>query len=263
MSNPKKTHELIRQNEQIVKKSQKHDANLQKNSTLYFQVGLIICLFMVYGLFEMKFESEIPKESSFNFDPEPEEIRIENFKIYVEPVKEVQPEPKKSNKLIDKVEEIDNDAPLEEAMNIKTADQNTTSKPIAIGDIIVEGPPVDQPPVDFVSVEEVPVYPGCENKKTNLDKRKCMSEKITKLVQRKFDTNLGSELGLSGKQVIRTQFKIDKTGHVTDIKTRGTHPDLEKEAERVINNIPEMTPGKQRDKNVGVIYTLPIVFSVQ
>ena len=67
MSNPKKTHELIRQNEQIVKKSQKHDANLQKNSTLYFQVGLIICLFMVYGLFEMKFESEIPKESSFNF----------------------------------------------------------------------------------------------------------------------------------------------------------------------------------------------------
>ncbi|WP_405293812.1 energy transducer TonB [Algibacter sp. Ld11] len=263
MSNPKKTHELIRQNEQIVKKSQKHDANLQKNSTLYFQVGLIVCLFMVYGLFEMKFESEIPKESGFVFEPESEEIRIENYQVYVEPVKEIQAEPQKSTKLINKVIEIENGAPLKEALNIKTADENITSKAVAIGDVIVEGPPIEEPPVDFISVEEVPIYPGCENKKSNLDKRKCMSEKITKLVQKKFDTDLGSKLGLSGKQVIRTQFKIDKTGRVTEIKTRGTHPDLEKEAERVINKIPEMTPGKQRDKNVGVIYTLPIVFSVQ
>jgi protein TonB len=74
---------------------------------------------------------------------------------------------------------------------------------------------------------------------------------------------LGSELGLSGKQVIRTQFKIDKTGRINDIQVRGTHPDLEKEAERVINIIPEMTPGKQVDKNVGVIYTLPIIFHAQ
>ena len=115
----------------------------------------------------------------------------------------------------------------------------------------------------FIRVEQVPIYPGCENKKTNEDKRKCMSDKITQLVQKKFNTGLGSELGLTGKQTIRTQFKIDKTGRVTDINVRGTHPELEDEAKRVINNIPEMTPGKQHDKNVGVIYTLPIVFDVQ
>jgi len=263
MRNPKETHELIRQNEQIVKKPQKHDANLQKNSTIYFQIGLILCLFMVYGLFEMKFETELPKETVMAFDSEPEEIRIENFKIYVEPIKEVQPEPKKSTKVIDKITQIEDDDPVKEVLNIKTPDENITPSPVEIKDIIVGKAPIDETPVDFVSVEEVPIYPGCENKKTNKDKRKCMSEKITKLVQKKFDTNLGDELGLSGKQVIRTQFKIDKTGHVTDIKTRGTHPDLEKEAQRVINTLPEMTPGKQRDKNVGVIYTLPIVFSVQ
>ena len=38
MKTPKKTLDLIRQNEQVVKKSQKHDANLQKNSVLFFQV---------------------------------------------------------------------------------------------------------------------------------------------------------------------------------------------------------------------------------
>ncbi|WP_147678298.1 energy transducer TonB [Algibacter pacificus] len=263
MRNPKETHELIRQNEQIVKKPQKHDANLQKNSTFYFQIGLILCLFMVYGLFEMKFETELPKETVMTFDSEPEEIRIENFKIYVEPIKEVQPESKKSTKVIDKIIQIEDDNPVKEVLKIKTPEENIPSSPVEIKDIIVGKAPIDETPVDFISVEEVPIYPGCENKKTNKDKRKCMSEKITKLVQKKFDTNLGDELGLSGKQVIRTQFKIDKTGHVTDIKTRGTHPDLEKEAQRVINTLPEMTPGKQRDKNVGVIYTLPIVFSVQ
>jgi protein TonB len=263
MSNQKKTHELIRQNEQIVKKSQKHDANLQKNSTLYFQIGLIICLFLVYGLFEMKFQTHRPTDYTYGFEPEPEEIQIENYRVYVEPVKELLLNPQKSTKLIDEIIIVDDKEPLKTALNIETAEENTTSDPLAISDILVEGPPIEEQPVDFISVEEVPIYPGCENKKSNLDKRKCMSEKITKLVQKKFNTNLGSELGLSGKQVIRTQFKIDKTGHVTEIKTRGTHPDLEQEAARVINKIPEMTPGKQRDKNVGVIYTLPIVFSVQ
>jgi len=41
----KKVHKLVGKNEQVVKKSQKHDANLQNNSTLYFQVGLILTLF--------------------------------------------------------------------------------------------------------------------------------------------------------------------------------------------------------------------------
>ena len=263
MSNQKKTHELIRQNEQNVKKPQKHDANLRKNSTLYFQIGLIICLFLVYGLFEMKFETDIPVESGYVYEPTTEEIRIENFSVYVEPVEEMKSEPQKSIKIINKIIEVDNNEDLKEVFNIKTPDENTTSDAIGINDIVVDSPPIDETPFDFISVEEVPVYPGCENRTTNLAKRKCMSEKITKLVQKKFNTNLGSELGLSGKQVIRTQFKIDKTGHVTEIKTRGTHPDLEEEAARVINKIPEMTPGKQRDKNVGVIYTLPIVFSVQ
>src|SRR5690606_18006298 len=61
MSTPKKTHDIIRQNEHVVKKSQKHDTNLQKNSIFYFQVGLVVSLLAAYGLFEMKFQYEIQK----------------------------------------------------------------------------------------------------------------------------------------------------------------------------------------------------------
>ena len=62
---------------------------------------------------------------------------------------------------------------------------------------------------------------------------------------------------------IDVQFKIDQTGKVVDIKTRAPHPALEKEAKRVINKIPEMKPGMQQDKPVGVLYNLPIKFNVQ
>ena len=58
-------------------------------------------------------------------------------------------------------------------------------------------------------------------------------------------------------------FTIDENGVVTDIQSRGPHPKLEKEAERVVKLLPKMEPGKQRKQNVKVKYTLPIVFTVQ
>jgi len=264
MSIRKKTHELIRQNEQIVKKSQKHDANLQKNSTLYFQVGLIVCLLVAYGLLEMKFETTIPNYGCPTLELEDfAEVSIENFKVYEEPLKEEVIKPQKKVVLTNPPKIVENDFELKKVINVITGEQNTSSEepldPSSIN-VFTLPEPVD---VDFMRIEQVPIYPGCEKKKTNDDRRKCMSDKITKLVQRKFDTDLGGELGLSGKQVIQTQFKIDKTGRVIDIKTRSVHSKLEKEAERVINRIPEMIPGKQRDISVGVIYNLPIVFFVQ
>lgn len=261
MSNPKKTHEPIRQNGEIVKKSQKHDANLRKNSSLYFQIGLIVCLLAAYGLLEMKFEKAIPKIADIQPPNVTYVAEMPLFRpevaVVEEPVKQKASKPKN-----DDYEVVPDTAPDD---FIDKPEKPTVSvvKPLNTGDVTLVDKPVEPEDVIFEKIEQVPIYPGCEKKKTNDEKRKCMSDKITQLIQKKFNANLGSELGLSGKQVIRTQFKIDKTGHVKDIQVRGTHPDLEKEAERVINIIPEMTPGKQRDKNVGVIYTLPIVFQVQ
>ncbi|WP_345004210.1 energy transducer TonB [Snuella lapsa] len=245
-------------------KSQKHDANLQKNSTLYFQVGLIVCLLFSYGLLEMKFETVVPKDLGEILPPDdPFEMVVPKFKIYEEPKTEVKI-PEKKVVLTLPPEIIDNsDNDKKETLKVITEEQNTTTDPaLNPGDITVVDLP-DETDVDFVLVEQVPIYPGCEKEKNNEGRRKCMSDKITKLVKRKFDTDLASDLGLTGMQVIYTQFKIDKNGHVTDIKTRAPHTELGNEAERVINNIPDMQPGKQRDRAVGVVYTLPIKFKVQ
>ena len=90
-----------------------------------------------------------------------------------------------------------------------------------------------------------------------------MSQKIQKFVQKKFNTELAGDLGLSGKQRISVIFKIDKNGNVTGVRSRAPHPRLEQEAARVINALPKMKPGKQRGKAVIVPYSLPIVFQVQ
>ena len=82
-------------------------------------------------------------------------------------------------------------------------------------------------------------------------------------MNRKFNTNLASDLGLSGRQRILVFFKIDKSGNVTQIQARAPHPGLEKEAKRVVGLLPKMQPGKQRGKPVTVPYSLPILFQVQ
>ena len=90
-----------------------------------------------------------------------------------------------------------------------------------------------------------------------------MSDKIAKFVQRKFNTDLAGDLGLTGRQRISVIFKIDKSGNVVGVRARAPHPRLEKEAQRVINLLPKMQPGKQRGKAVIVPYSLPIIFQVQ
>ena len=90
-----------------------------------------------------------------------------------------------------------------------------------------------------------------------------MSEKIAKFVQRKFNTELAGDLGLSGRQRISVIFKIDKSGNVTGVRARAPHPRLEKEAQRIIGKLPKMTPGKQRGRPVRVPFSIPITFKLQ
>ena len=117
--------------------------------------------------------------------------------------------------------------------------------------------------VPFAVIENVPIYPGCENAGNNAAKKKCMSDKVMKFVQKKFNTELANDLGLEGRQRISVQFKIDRNGNVVNVRARAPHPRLEQEAIKVVKALPKMTPGRQRGKAVGVLYALPILFQVE
>ncbi len=260
MNFQKENHEIVRQNDTIVKKSQKHDANLQKNTTLYFQIGLMLTLLAVYGLFEMKFESK-PIDLSFNEEIQDDLSMIDVPVIVIkDDVKKVQQKVKK-RKIFKHPIIKDNDEVIDKPEDLFVEPPTVNTPPIKVDDVPDVIDIIDE--VSIIAVEQVPVYPGCEGLSTNFDRRACMEQKLAKLIDRKFDREIASNYGLSGVQKIYVQFKIDKLGNVVDIKTRAPHKALAKEAEKVINKVPQMQPGKQAQKPVNVIYSLPIIFQVQ
>lgn len=115
--------------------------------------------------------------------------------------------------------------------------------------------------VPFGQIDKIPTFPGCEGMKDE-DAKKCFSNKVSVLVARRFNTKIAKDLGLFGKQIIKVQFKIDNTGNIVDVRSKAPHPDLEKEAIRVVNTLPQMIPGEHKGKKVAVKYSLPILFII-
>ena len=229
-------------------------ADVSKNASLYFAVGLALMLFLSYSALNHKtYDKSAIDIGKLDLDAElDEEIPLIDQLTPPPPP----PPPPAAPEVIEIVEDEEE---IEETVIESTeTDQN---EEIEIEEIEVEEIYEDVE-VPFSVIENVPEYPGCE-KGSNTEKRKCMSDKIAKFVQRKFNTDLAGDLGLSGRQRISVIFKIDKNGNVTGVRSRAPHPRLEKEAARVINMLPKMKPGRQRGKAVIVPYSLPITFQVQ
>ncbi len=91
-----------------------------------------------------------------------------------------------------------------------------------------------------------------------------MSAKIAEFVNKHFDIKKIESLNLPPKIYrVAVQFKIDKVGKVVGVRSRAPHPEIEKEAVRVVSNLPQMQAGKQRGEAAGVLYSLPIVFKIE
>jgi len=69
------------------------------------------------------------------------------------------------------------------------------------------------------------------------------------------------DFSIQGKVFV--QFVVWKDGTIKDVKVvKGAHKLLNKEALRVITNMPKWKPGKQRGKKVNARFTLPIKFRI-
>lgn len=183
---------------------------------LYFQVGLIVFLLVAYVLLEMKFETSIPNYGDLPDLGEPISVDIPVIRPETPVFNEPMDQKKSKSDDYEIVPDITPENPV-----LKEPSEPQVKAPIMGPDY---NPPLTDKPEDTdvpsIMIQDAPIYPGCEKAKTNSDRKKCMSDKITKLIQRKFEgSDIASDYGLTGKQKIDVQFKIDKTGHVTDIKT--------------------------------------------
>ena len=232
------------------KKNPKSDLN--RRSMIFFQLGMVLMLFITWRAIENKTydKAEITQDMLNLGDELDEDIPITDQNI---PPPPPPPAP-------EVIEVIEDEEDIEETI-IESAEVNQEEEIMEIEDI--EEVEEEIGDVPFAVIENVPIYPGCEKKKNNAEKKKCMSEKVQKFVQKKFNTDLAGDLGLEGRQRISVQFKIDKKGNVVNVRARAPHPKLEQEAVKVVKALPKMIPGKQRGTAVGVLYSLPILFQVE
>lgn len=240
-----------------VKKNPKADVG--KRSMLFFQIGLVVMLFLSWQAIEWKtydrnannygqldlgddLMEDVPVTQDLNIPPPP-------------PPPPPPPAP-------DVVDIIEDDSEEEETI-IESTETTPEAKIVEVQQIEEKVIEEEIEEVPFAVIENVPVYPGCENERTNDAKKKCMSDKVNVFIQRRFNTDLAGDLGLQGIQRIMVQFKIDPQGRVTEVRARAPHPRLEREAISVVEALPQMQPGRQRGKAVSVLYSLPIIFDVQ
>jgi len=231
-------------------------ADVSRNSSLYFAVGLALMLLITNLAINFKtYDKAVIDIGEVSMDEfQDEEIPITQQELLPPPP----PPPPAAPEVIEIVED---EVEVEETV-IESTETSQEEEIVEVEEVEVVEVEEDIE-VPFSVIENVPVFPGCEKKKGNNAKKACMSEKISRFVNKKFNTDLASELGLSGRQRINVIFKIDKSGNITNIRARAPHPGLEKEAKRVIGLLPKMQPGKQRGKSVTVPYSLPILFQVQ
>lgn len=102
----------------------------------------------------------------------------------------------------------------------------------------------------FWVVEQMPEYPGGNGE-------------LLKYIQQNLQyPKAAQENGVQGRVVV--QFIVDKTGKLHDFKVvKSVSPELDAEALRLMQGMPDWTPGRQRGKAVSVQYNVPLTFGLE
>ena len=140
-----KYHEIM-----FLKKNPK--ADLSKNSTTYFLIGLVLILFIVWRAIELKtYERDIELDRLSNMDDDEEDIPVTEMKITAPP-----PPPPAAPQVIEVVEDEEE---VEETIIEST--ETDQEEIIEVVEIEVEEDD-DDIEVPFAIIEDIPVFPGCE-----------------------------------------------------------------------------------------------------
>jgi len=234
------------------------NAEIGRNSSLYFMIGLTSVLFMTWQSFEVKFYEEESKVSEVVqvTDELKEDVPITEMIRTTPP-----PPPPSAPDVIEIVEDV-------EDVKETIIESTESSQETFIEDAVVKIEDVDVEEVEeevvvpFAVIEYVPVFPGCEGLATQAERKECFNQKVQEHIKNNFNYPPAAlEMGITGKVYI--QFVIDSNGRVTGIQKRGPDKLLEDEATRIIASLPKIKPGEQRGKTVSVKYSIPINFIMQ
>ena len=234
----------------------RENADLEKEKSLFFEIGLAIALLLV--LIAFKWRVQI-KDTEVIINPQ-ELTELEE----IVPITRQEPErpkvkPPVKIKLQDVITIVENDSKEDINLEIEEDEinQNTEIDIRPPEEVSYDIEVVDETEI-FVVVEEMPIF--------RPDICKTMAEgniELNKHIQKSIKYPvLAQENGISGRVFVK--FIVGRNGKVKNVEIlRGIDPYLDKEAIRVIRNLPDFAPGKQRGVPVQVTYSTAINFVLQ
>jgi len=234
------------------KKNEK--ADLSKNSSLYFVIGLSLILLISWQAIEWKtYDKSLYGYEALDVEEDDdEEIPI------TEQLKTPPPPPPPPPPAPEVIEVVEDEEEVEETVIESTETNEDEIVEVEEVEIEEEFEDVDVP---FAVIEDVPIFPGCENVAKS-ERRNCFQEQMNKHIRKNFRyPEIAQEMGIQGR--VYVNFIIAKDGSISNIRMRGPDKNLEAEAQRIISKLPQMTPGKQRGRPVRVPFSIPITFRLQ
>ena len=231
------------------KKNPKKDIN--RNRSVYFLLGLLLVLMLTLAAFEWKtYDNTYNYDISMNIEDE----LVEDIPITIQFKTPPPPAPLQAPPIIEIID--DDDEQIEDEIISSETDQEEPILEVSDIEVFDEDVPDE---ISFMVIEDVPVFPGCENEK---DKRACFQKMMNQHIVKNFRyPEVAQEMGIQGR--VNIMFVIQKDGSIGHIKLRGPDKILETEAKRIIEKLPKMAPGKQRGTPVKVPFSLPINFKLQ
>ena len=231
-----------------MEKKKSNLANLETKRKLFLQLGFIIAIALMITAFEWSTDESSTQILVNNSITEVEDD-IQN--TYRKEEKIERPIPK--IKLTDIINMVTNDVIIDDKLDF-TSEDDQDSKMDMKFNLDDEGTIDDTP---FAIVQDMPIFRPEINKteeKGKLDLFRYVSKQVKYPV-------MAIEANLQGK--VYVDFVVNKNGEVTNVKiARGVDPILDKEAIRVVKNLPRFRPGKQRGRNVNVKYNVVINFKL-
>ena len=118
--------------------------------------------------------------------------------------------------------------------------------------------------IPFAVVEQIPLFEVCKtvDKKEQMN---CFQEQMKKHIEKQLKYPKEAKKNKVENRVI-TLFEIDKNGKINNIQVRSRKSEyqllFEAEAKRIIEALPQFSPGLQRGKPVVVKYGIPISFTL-
>lgn len=223
-----------------IKKTEK--ADLENKKSLFFQIGLIIALLIVFAAFEYKSYDKITVDIAQRMvDDTPEEI----IPITEQKVKPPPPPPPKQ---VTKITIVEDDVEVEDDIEIDVEADAETEMEEYIPQEIEEEEIVEAE--IFTVVESMPEFPGG------------MGKLMAYLSSNIKYPPLAKESGIQGRVFIN--FVVETDGRISKVKVlRGIGGGCDEEAVRVVEAMPKWKPGMQRGKPVRVSYNLPVKFTLQ